>query len=85
MYLAGLLEKKNIKEYEIAARLALQSGHPEFLQDLLSMAEVEWEHENYFRSKVLTSSLHLLLPLWDSPASKETLRATYSLDDWANL
>ena len=52
MYGAGRLESHNVKEYEDAADLAVVSGHPEFVECLLEMAEVEWDHEAYFRGKV---------------------------------
>ena len=51
MYGAGRLERGNIVEYENAARDALACGRPEFVPCLLEMAEVEWEHELYFREK----------------------------------
>ncbi len=47
MYGAGLLESRKIKEYEEAAEYARAAGHIEFLDDLLTMAEVEWEHEKF--------------------------------------
>ncbi|MEO8500717.1 MAG: ferritin-like domain-containing protein, partial [Vicinamibacteria bacterium] len=40
MYGAGFLESRNIVEYEVAARLAAESGHREFVECLLEMAEV---------------------------------------------
>src|SRR5262249_205053 len=40
MYAAGKLESRNIREYELAARYALNSDHPEFVDCLLTMAEV---------------------------------------------
>lgn len=41
MYGAGRLERGNIVEYEIAAKLAAECGHPEMIDCLLEMAEVE--------------------------------------------
>lgn len=49
MYGAGRLERSNIKEYEDAARFAIDAGHAEMVDCLLTMAEVEWEHEKFFR------------------------------------
>lgn len=43
MYGAGRLESHNVKEYEDAAYFAVECGHPEFVECLLEMAEVEWE------------------------------------------
>lgn len=42
MYGAGRLERRNVKEYEDAADYAVASGHPELVDCLLTMAEVEW-------------------------------------------
>ena len=75
MYGAGRLERYNIVEYEDAARFARESGHPEMLDCLLTMAEVEWEHERYFRERITGHALLRLLPLWDAPPPKETIRA----------
>jgi demethoxyubiquinone hydroxylase (CLK1/Coq7/Cat5 family) len=75
MYGAGRLESRNIKEYEDAARFAEGCGHPELVDCLLTMAEVEWEHEHYFRSKVEGRALTRLLGLWRQPPPKETIRA----------
>jgi hypothetical protein len=49
MYGAGRLESRNIVEYETAARHALACGREDLIDCLLTMAEVEWEHEHYFR------------------------------------
>ncbi len=57
MYGAGRLESRNIREYETAARYARACGRNEFVDCLLTMAEVEWEHEYYFRSRVLLHSV----------------------------
>ena len=53
MYGAGRLESRNIVEYETAARYARECGRTDLIDCLLTMAEVEWEHERYFRSCVL--------------------------------
>jgi rubrerythrin len=78
MYGAGRLESRNIQEYETAARLARDSGHAEFVESLLMMAEVEWDHEHYFRSRVLLHSWGRKLTLWPSPPPKETIRETFA-------
>jgi hypothetical protein len=79
MYGAGKLERRNIVEYEDAARYAAGCGKVEFVDCLLTMAEVEWEHEQYFRAKVLSHSLGRLLPIWPPPPPKETIRRATSL------
>jgi rubrerythrin len=76
MYGAGRLESRNIKEYEDAARFAEGCGHPELVDCLLTMAEVEWEHERYFRGKVEGRALTRLLGLWPEPPPKHTIRAS---------
>ena len=83
MYAAGRLESRNIREYEEAARRACACGREDLLPRLLAMAEVEWEHERYFRSKVLSHPWARILPPWEAPPPKETIRAAYSAGDSA--
>ena len=78
MYGAGKLESRNIKEYEAAARHARDCGHSEFIDCLLGMAEVEWEHEKFFRSQVLKHKWGCRLPIWQSPPPKESIRASFT-------
>ena len=78
MYGAGRLESRNVREYETAARYARDCGHEEFVDCLLTMAEVEWEHEYYFRSRVLLHGLGRRLTLWPAPPPKETIRASFA-------
>lgn len=77
MYGAGKLESRNIAEYETAARYARDSGHTDFVEDLLTMAEVEWDHEVYFRSRVSSNSWGLRLGLWPQPPPKENIRRSF--------
>lgn len=78
MYGAGRLERGNIREYETAARYARASGHDDLVDCLLTMAEVEWEHEKYFRSRVLLHPLGRRLSLWPEPPPKEMIRTTFA-------
>lgn len=78
MYGAGKLEAGNIVEYEIAARHARDAGHPELVDCLLHMAEVEWDHELYFRRKAELSFWSRLVPMWPSPPPRESIRSTGS-------
>lgn len=78
MYGAGKLERSNIVEYEDAAHFARQAGHPEMLECLLTMAEVEWEHERYFRERIAGHWMLRIVPLWDAPSPKETIRAPFA-------
>lgn len=80
MYGAGRLESRNIQEYETAARYARESGRDEFVDCLLTMAEVEWEHEAYFRSRVGVHFLGRRLPIWPQPAGKENIRQSFADD-----
>ena len=59
MYFAGRLESKNSIEYEDAAKFAAELGMEECVEDLLDMARVEVEHEEFFHQTVAG---HRLLP-----------------------
>jgi demethoxyubiquinone hydroxylase (CLK1/Coq7/Cat5 family) len=77
MYGAGRLESRNVREYETAARYARDCAREEFTDCLLTMAEVEWEHEYYFRSRVLLHPMGRRLSLWPAPPPKETIRESF--------
>jgi rubrerythrin len=77
MYGAGKLERRNIQEYESAARFARDCGRGQYLDCLLTMAEVEWEHEQYFRWKVLSHRLGRRLPIWPEPSPKSSIRSAF--------
>ncbi len=78
MYAAGKLERRNIVEYEDAARLAVEAGLEQHVDCLLTMAEVEWEHELFFRSRLIGHRMLRVLKLWDAAPAKETIRASMS-------
>jgi rubrerythrin len=78
MYAAGKLESRNIREYEDAARFAHGCGRGEFVDCLLAMAEVEWEHEAYFRERVLRSERGRRLRIWSQPPPKSRIRESYA-------
>ena len=80
MYGAGRLESKNIVEYVTAARYARECGRFEFIDCLLMMAEVEWEHEHFFRSCVLKHWLGKRLTIWPAPPPKENIRQDYRIN-----
>ena len=80
MYGAGKLESRNVREYEAAARHALASGRGEWVDCLLTMAEVEWEHEAFFRSRVLSHRVGRRLPIWPAPPPKEAIRESFERD-----
>jgi hypothetical protein len=77
MYGAGRLESRNVREYEAAARHAFGCGRHEWIDCLLTMAEVEWDHEAYFRGRVLASRLGRRLPLWRAPPPKAEIRGSF--------
>ena len=80
MYGAGKLESGNIREYEAAARYARDCGRPDLIECLLEMAEVEWEHEFYFRTQVQKHALGRRVPLWPQPPPKATIRLSLKRD-----
>jgi len=77
MYGAGRLESRNIREYETAARYARECGRSDLVDCLLEMAEVEWDHEYYFRARVQEHFLGRRLPLWTQPPGKESIRLSF--------
>ena len=78
MYGAGRLESHNVKEYEDAADFAVGCGHPELVECLLEMAEVEWEHEAYFRAKVESHWLRHVIPVWPAIPPKGAIRSDFA-------
>jgi rubrerythrin len=80
MYGAGRLESRNIVEYETAARYARGCGREDLIDCLLTMAEVEWEHEHYFRACVLRHRWSGKISVWPEPAPKETIRRSFEME-----
>ena len=78
MYGAGKLERKNIGEYERAAQFARDCGRTELIDCLLTMAEVEWEHEQYFRARVLSHRCAARILLWPAPPPKAEIRRGFA-------
>lgn len=78
MYGAGKIERNNIVEYEVAARLAYLSGQHAFIETLLQFAEIEWDHELYFRKKVKGHFLEKVIPVWKNPGLREDIRKSYT-------
>jgi len=81
MYGAGKLESRNVREYESAAQYARDCGRLEFIDCLLEMAEVEWDHEHYFRARVMSHALGRRLPIWPEPGPKESIRNQFVDED----
>lgn len=78
MYGAGKLESRNIREYEAAARFARDSGNEHFVDCLLTMAEVEWEHEAYFRARVTSHWLSRVVRVWPAPPPRDEIRRGFA-------
>lgn len=78
MFGAGKLERGNIVEYEVAAVYALTCGREDLIDCLLTMAEVEWEHERFFRSKVEGHWMLRVFRVWEPAPPKETIRAKFA-------
>jgi len=78
MYGAGRLESANIAEYERAAAFALEAGYPGMIDCLLTMAEVEWEHERFFREQVAGHWMLRIFKPWPSPPPRQAIRAPYA-------
>lgn len=70
----------NTGEYETAARLAHESGRDDLVDCLLTMAEVEWEHEAYFRARVVSHPWSRHVRLWPPPPPKEQIRLSLAPD-----
>jgi hypothetical protein len=87
MYGAGRMESKNCHEYELAAQYALACGHQDYINCFLSMAEVEWDHEFYFRGKVESHTWHSFFPVWEHLPARSSIRsnATGKLNPTLNV
>lgn len=73
MYGAGWIERRNIQEYVDAAAFAQQAGREDLADELSEMAQVEWDHEQWFRTKVLGHWLRRVLPVWEAPPPRDQL------------
>jgi hypothetical protein len=78
MYGAGWLESHNILEYEDAARYAETCGRGDLVDCLLAMAEVEWEHEAYFRARVLGHPWSKWARVWPEPPPRTSIRSGHA-------
>jgi hypothetical protein len=77
MYGAARLEAQNIKEYELGARLAHSAGLRHFVEPMLEMAEVEWDHELYFRTQAMSRWLWRVMPKWPLPPPRAEIRRSF--------
>jgi demethoxyubiquinone hydroxylase (CLK1/Coq7/Cat5 family) len=77
MYGAGLIERRNVHEYLDAAVYARDAGRHELVDDLLTMAEVEHDHERWFRERLAGHWLLRVIPLWAPLPERASLRASF--------
>lgn len=77
MYGAGKLESENVEEYEVAARLAFLAGLDHLIDELLIFAEVEWDHELYFRTKAENHKLSKYVPFWSPLKARERIKKDF--------
>lgn len=73
MYGAGWIERRNIQEYVDASAFAQQAGRLDLAEELLEMARVEWDHEQWFRAKVVGHWMRRVLPVWRAPSARAQL------------
>jgi len=77
MYGAARLELDNIVEYEIAARLALLAGCEQYVDELLTLGEVEWDHELWLREQASTHWGWKVMPTWQPPPPRASIRERF--------
>jgi hypothetical protein len=78
MYGAGRLESRNVGEYVVAARYAVDCNRMDLAPCLLAMAEVEWDHEAYFRGKVEGHAGLRWFQLWPALLPRQDIRGTFA-------
>ena len=78
MYGAARLERDNIVEYEILARLAWHAGLSEYVDELLHLGEVEWDHEYELRTRAMRHWMWKLVPGWKPPETRSSIRARFA-------
>lgn len=76
---AGRLEARNIVEYEHAARYAFTAGLLHLVEPLLHMAEVEWDHEAFFRQQATSHKWIRYFPVWAAPPARAEIRASFAV------
>ncbi len=77
MYGAARLERDNVVEYEIAAQLAHAANTPEYVDELLELAEVEWDHELWLRERSQSHWMWKVTPGWQPPPPRATIRERF--------
>ena len=77
MFGAGKLERGNIAEYEVAARLSHLAGLGHMCDQLLELAEVEWDHEQLFRHCAESHRLWKVSPKWAPVEPRAAIRTNF--------
>jgi rubrerythrin len=77
MYGAARLERNNIVEYEIAARIAWHAGRHDLIDTLLHYAEVEWDHESWLRERASSHRLWRIVPHRPPPPPRASIRESF--------
>jgi hypothetical protein len=78
MYGAARLENDNIVEYEILARLAWWAGLHDYIDELLHLGEVEWDHELWLRELASQHLLWRIAPKWQVPEPRASIRERFA-------
>jgi demethoxyubiquinone hydroxylase (CLK1/Coq7/Cat5 family) len=73
---AGKLESRNVAEYVVAALHAAACNRHDLVDPLLCMAEVEWDHQAYFRQKIERHGARHSL-LWPALPPRSEIRAEF--------
>jgi Ubiquinone biosynthesis protein COQ7 len=81
MWGAGRIEHRNVWEYVHAATLARECGHAELVDELLTMAEVEWDHHEYFRRHVTVHWLRHIVRVWPDLPPRADIRLPEVMTD----
>jgi rubrerythrin len=83
MYGAGKIERRNVWEYVDAARFAHEAGLLAYVEPLLQMAAVEWDHERFFRELIVGKWQLRFLKLWQPLPPRESLREAAGIEQRA--
>ena len=78
MYGAARLEADNIVEYESAARLAWLAGMDGPIEELLHLAEIEWDHEHDLRERAASHPMWRWMWHWPIPPPRASIRARFA-------
>jgi len=74
MYGAGKIERRNVGEYVDGAAFARAAGLEGLVDELLYMAEIEWDHEQYFRARIDGSRWLRWFRMWPALPPRKSLR-----------